>query len=168
MEGLRARQEASSITLLFPRVILAGLVVVPVVYGGGGITPDYFVPLDTTQNSRYLNRLFSTNSMQEYTVKYAQENNERLSTMGLEEFRASFKVTDGMLSDLVALAEGNKLPFDEKEFNRSKKLLRQLTKAYIARGIWDNDGFYPIFNEQDEIFQKAIRLMDEADKIALR
>ena len=73
-----------------------------------------------------------------------------------------------MLQDLVQLAEGNKLPFDEKEFNRAKKLLRQLTKAYIARGIWDNDGFYPIFNEQDEIFQKAIRLMDEADKIALR
>lgn len=139
-----------------------------VVYGGGGITPDYFVALDTTQNSRYLNRLFSTNSMQEYTVKYAQENSEKLKAMGFETFRKSFEVTDDMLEELVALAEGNKLPFNNKDFIRSKKLLRQLTKAYIARGIWDNDGFYPIFNEQDEIFQKAIRLMDEADKIALR
>ncbi len=139
-----------------------------IVYGGGGITPDFFVPLDTTQNSRYLNRLFSTNSMQEYTVKYAQENSEKLTAMGLASYRNSFEVSDQMLMDLVQVAEGNKLPFNASEFRKSKKLLRQLTKAYIARGIWDNDGFYPIFNEQDEIFQKAIQLMDEADKIALR
>jgi len=139
-----------------------------VVYGGGGITPDYFVPLDTAQSSGYLNRLFSSNSMQEYTLKYAQENSALLESMGLESFRESFKVSNEMLMDLVALAEGNKLSFDERQFNKSKKLLRQLTKAYIARGIWDNEGFYPIFNEQDEIFQKAIRLMDAADELALK
>ncbi len=139
-----------------------------IVYGGGGITPDFFVALDTTQNSRYLNRLFSTNSMQEYTLKFAQENNGMLEAMGMQAFRKTFKVSDDMLMDLVSLAEGNGLSYDESEFNKSKRLLRQLTKAYIARGIWDNDGFYPIFNEQDEIFQKAIRLMDEADELALK
>ena len=139
-----------------------------IVYGGGGITPDYFVPLDTAQNTRYLNRLFNTNSVQEYTVKYAQENREELAEMGFETFRASFDVTDKMLKELVDVATGNGLKFNEKEFNRSKRLLKQLTKAYIARGIWDNEGFYPIFNEQDEIFQQAIQLMDEADKIAKR
>ncbi|MEQ6167166.1 S41 family peptidase [Ekhidna sp. MALMAid0563] len=139
-----------------------------IVYGGGGITPDYFVPLDTAQNTRYLNRLFNTNSLQEYTVLYAQENREELAEMGFETFRASFDVTDKMLKELVDVATDNGLKFNEKEFNRSKRLLRQLTKAYIARGIWDNEGFYPIFNEQDEIFQQAIQLMDEADQIAKR
>lgn len=139
-----------------------------VVYGGGGITPDFFVPLDTTENTRYLNRLFSTNSLQEYTVKYAQENSEPLNNMGFDQFRSSFEVSDQMLKELVETAEGNKLKFNEKEFNRSKDLIKLLTKAYIARGIWDNEGFYPIFNQQDEIFQKAIQLMDEADKIAQR
>ena len=137
-----------------------------IVYGGGGITPDFFVPLDTTQSSRYLNRLFSTNSIQEYTVKYAQDNQDRLTEMGFDKFKKSFKVSDKMLRDLTKLAEGNKLAFNESEFNRSKELIKLLTKAYIARGIWDNAGFYPIFNEQDEIFNKAIQLMDEADKIA--
>lgn len=137
-----------------------------IVYGGGGITPDFFVPLDTTQSSRYLNRLFSTNSIQEYTVKYAQDNQDRLTEMGFAKFKQSFKVSDKMLRDLTTLAEGNKLTFNESEFNRSKELIKLLTKAYIARGIWDNAGFYPIFNEQDEIFNKAIQLMDEADKIA--
>ncbi|MEQ8627633.1 S41 family peptidase [Ekhidna sp.] len=139
-----------------------------IVYGGGGITPDYFVPLDTAQNTRYLNRLFNTNSLQEYTVLYAQENREELAEMGFETFRASFDVTDKMLKELVDVATDNGLKFNEKEFNRSKRLLKQLTKAYIARGIWDNEGFYPIFNEQDEIFQQAIQLMDEADQIAKR
>ncbi|MEQ9466203.1 MAG: S41 family peptidase [Ekhidna sp.] len=139
-----------------------------IVYGGGGITPDFFVPLDTAQNSRYLNRLFSTNSLQEYTVTYAQDHRDELANMGFDKFRQSFKVSDKMLKELTAIAEGNELKFNEREFNRSKELIRLLAKAYIARGIWDNEGFYPIFNEQDEIFLRAIQLMDEADKIAQR
>lgn len=137
-----------------------------VVYGGGGITPDYFVPLDTSENSAYVNRLFSTNSMQEFTVKYADENKERLEKMGLSGFRKSFKVSDSILEDLVSSAEKNGLPRNGKQFKKSKNLIRLLTKAYIARGIWDNEGFYPIFNEQDEIFLKAISLMKEAESLA--
>ena len=137
-----------------------------VVYGGGGITPDFFVPLDTAQNTRYMNRLFNTNSMQEYTVKYAQENSEALMEMGYDAYRSSFEVTDKMLEDLIAVGEANNLKLNEREFLRSKSLIKLLTKAYIARGIWDNQGFYPIFNQQDEIFLRAIQLMDEADKIA--
>ncbi len=136
------------------------------VYGGGGITPDFFVPLDTSENSAYLNRLFSTNSMQEFTIKYAEENQENLEKMGLKEFRKSFVVTDDIIQSLISSAESNDLPFDEGDFNKSKGLIRLLTKAYIARGIWDNDGFYPIFNEQDEVFLKAISLMNEANQLA--
>ncbi len=137
-----------------------------IVYGGGGITPDVFVALDTTENSRYLNRLFSTNSLQEYTVKYAEENRGKLLEMEFDRFKAYFEVSEEMLQDLVTLAEANSLPFNQGDFNKSKKLLKQLVKAYIARGVWDNEGFYPIFNEQDEVFMKAIQLMDEADKIS--
>ncbi|MEP5614117.1 MAG: S41 family peptidase [Cyclobacteriaceae bacterium] len=136
------------------------------VYGGGGITPDFFVPLDTTENSRYLNRLFSTNSMQEFTVKYADENKKKIEAMGLNEFRSSFTVTDEILKNLTSSAESNDLVFDKVGFNKSKELIRLLTKAYIARGIWDNEGFYPIFNEQDEVFLKAISLMNEANQLA--
>lgn len=135
------------------------------VYGGGGITPDYFVPLDTTQNSRYLNRLFSTNTMQEFTLKYAQENENQLNEMGLENFRNSFEVNEAMLKELIALAQGNELAFNESDFMKSKKLIGKLTKAYIARAIWDNEGFYPIYNEQDEIFQKAIELVGAAEAL---
>ncbi|MEQ9402688.1 MAG: S41 family peptidase [Cyclobacteriaceae bacterium] len=131
------------------------------VYGGGGITPDYFVPLDTAENSTYLNRLFSTNSMQEFTVKFANENKEKFEEMGLTEFRKSYEVSDGILTRLTSSAERNGLKLNVGEFAKSKELIRLLTKAYIARGVWDNDGFYPIFNEQDEIFLEAVRVIQE-------
>ncbi len=136
-----------------------------IVYGGGGITPDYFVPLDTSGSSSYLNKLFSTNSMQEFTINYANENKEALEGMGLDEFKSSYSVSDKVLSDLVASATSNGLEFNEREFQKSRELIRLLTKAYIARGIWDNDGFYPIFNLQDEIYLKAITLVEESQKL---
>lgn len=136
------------------------------VYGGGGITPDFFVPLDTSENSAYLNRLFSTNSMQEFTVKYADDNKKQFEEMGLTEFRSSFSVSDKDLNELVSSAEGNDLAFDKAGFNKSKELIRLLAKAYVARGVWANEGFYPIFNEQDEVFLKAISLMNEANQLA--
>ena len=138
-----------------------------IVHGGGGISPDYFVPLDSSQGSGYLNGILSTNSLQEYTVKYAQGKKEILERKGYDEFRENFSISDQMLQELIFLAEENELPFDEGAFNRSKKLLKQLTKAYIARNIWDDEGFYPIYNEQDEIFQKALQLMEKSEDLNL-
>jgi carboxyl-terminal processing protease len=139
-----------------------------IVYGGGGITPDHFVPLDTSQSSAYVNRLFSSNTMQEYTVKFAQDNNESLNEMGYEKFRTSFQVTNEMLDELIKLAESNNQKFDEVAYLKSKELIRLLTKAYIARGIWESDGFYPIFNQQDEIYRQAIKVLQDPKLYTLK
>ncbi len=135
------------------------------VYGGWGIHPDVFVSLDTTETTSYLNRLFSTNTLQEYTIKYVQENREKLLTMDFKDFKTSFEVSDKMFKKLIAIAEENGLSYNEKEFNHSKKTLKILTKAYIGRGLWEGEGFYSIFNEQNEIYMKAILLIDEVDKL---
>lgn len=136
------------------------------VYGGGGIAPDVFVPLDSSQNNRYINRLFATNSMQEYALRYANEHTDELRDGGYALFKADFEVSDQMLNELVAVGVANNLPFDEKAFSNSMDMIRLYTKAYIARSLWDNEGFYPIFNEQDEIYLKAITLMEKADEVA--
>ncbi|MEM9895427.1 MAG: S41 family peptidase [Bacteroidota bacterium] len=135
------------------------------VYGGGGITPDYFVPLDTTTGSRYLNRLFSSNSVQEYTLNYAQKNEQDLVKIGLQNFIETFEVSPKMLEELIGTGEKNDVIFVKNEFERSKEILALLTKAYIGRAIWENEGFFPIYNEQDEIFQKAVQLVDEAEAL---
>lgn len=139
-----------------------------IVYGGGGITPDYFVALDTTQSSNYLNRLFSTNTMQEYTVKYAQANSDKLNQQGYETFKNEFEVNEEMINELIALAETNGLSFNTKSFEKSRQMIRLLMKAYIARGIWENEGFYPIFNEQDEIYKNAVSIIKDPGKFSFK
>jgi len=136
------------------------------VYGGGGILPDYFVSIDTVGNSRYLNRLFTTNAIREYALTYTNANKEKLENIGMVAFAKSFEISDQMLSDLADVAESNHLKFDEPQFEKSKILIKTFLKAQIARGIWNNDGFYPIFNQTNEILNEALELFDEAEVLA--
>lgn len=135
------------------------------VYGGGGIMPDYFVPLDTTLNSHYLNELYTSSALQEYTFNYAEKNKEDLEGKGFEAFFSKFIVTDKMLNDLVETGVRNKVKPDYLEVRKKKKLFRVHIKAQIARKIWGNEGFYPVFNETNEVFQQAIKMFDRIPEL---
>ena len=130
------------------------------VYGGGGIMPDYFVPLDTTLNSHYLNELYTSTSIQEYTFSYAENHKEQLTKRGFDNFLKSFKVTDEMLAELVKVGERNKVKPDRRELARKKKLFQVHVKAQIARKLWSNEGFFPVINETNEVFLQALKLFD--------
>jgi carboxyl-terminal processing protease len=130
------------------------------VYGGGGIMPDYFVPLDTTQNSHYLNELYTSNSVQEYTFNYAGKHKQELINMGYQRYFRNFEVTDDMLIQLTKIGEQNKVPVDLKDLQHHRESFQVNVKAQIARKIWNNDGFYPIYNQENEILQQAIKLFD--------
>ncbi|MGM0581242.1 MAG: S41 family peptidase [Bacteroidota bacterium] len=137
-----------------------------IVYGGGGIMPDYFVPLDTAATSNYLNKLFLSNTLRQYTFSYYEKNQKMLENMGMEGFINNFQVTDKMLNELTNLAKTNDVEFNEEGFNKSKDLIKLYSKAYIARNIWNNEGFYPIFNQQNEVFLEALKLFDRAESLA--
>lgn len=130
------------------------------VYGGGGIMPDYFVPLDTTQNSHYLNELYTSNSVQEYTFTYTDKHKDELTKMGFEKYFRDFQVSDDMLKQLVKTGRQNKVKPDYKDLEGHKAIFQLNVKAQIARKIWGNSGFYPIFNETNEVLQQAIKLFD--------
>ncbi len=136
------------------------------VYGGGGIVPDYFVAIDTTGNSRYLNRLFTSNTMAEFSLNYYRENQEMLDNMSLEKFINEFEVEDALLYQIKSIAKSNDVKFDEAQFSTSKDLIKLYAKAYIARSVWENEGFYPIINQNNEILQYALDLLDEAELMA--
>lgn len=136
-----------------------------IVYGGGGIMPDYFVPLDTTESNIYLNRLFSHNVVQEYTFRYVTERKEALEEMGYDRFFTNFTVTDEMLEELMQVGESNGVKPQPKKLEEEKSSFRLHVKAQIARQVWDNDGFYPIYNQDNDILQQAIRLFDQAGKL---
>ena len=127
------------------------------VYGGGGIMPDYFVALDTTDNSIYVNRLVNSNSMREFTLDY-RDNHPELKDMSFEAYNENFTVSAEMLREVVALGIKNGIRFNKKQFDKSRGLLSYLIKARIARDIFDDDAFYKIYNETNEIYRQAIEL----------
>jgi carboxyl-terminal processing protease len=130
------------------------------VYGGGGIMPDYFVPLDTSLNSHYLNELYTSTSIQEYTFNYAEDKKGKLEEEGFDNFLRNFTVTDKMLEDLVKVGQRNGVKRDAKELREKGRLFQIHVKAQIARKIWGNDGLYPIMNETNEVFLQSLKLFN--------
>jgi carboxyl-terminal processing protease len=130
------------------------------VYGGGGIMPDYFVPLDTTLTSRYFNELSYANVLREYAFNYGDQNGKALEQKGYKDYLQNFEVGDIMLNQVVELGKKNNIKPDLKDLNANKKLFQVYLKAEIARKVWGNSAFYPIFNETNEVLQQAIKLFD--------
>ena len=127
--------------------------------------PDYFVPLDTNLNSHYLNELYTSTALQEYTFNYAEQNKSELEKKDFQTFLSGFEVSDKMLTDLVATGERNNVKPDYQELREKKKLFKVHVKAQIARKVWGNEGFYPVFNETNEVFQQAVKLFDRIPEL---
>lgn len=135
------------------------------VYGGGGIMPDYFIPLDTTLNSHYLNELYTSTTIYEYAFKYATKNKQALEQKGFDAFFSKFNVTDEMLNELVKLGQTKKVKPDYQELRERKKLFQIHVKAQIARKVWGNEGLFPIMNQTNEIFLQALKLFDRIPEL---
>ena len=137
------------------------------VYGGGGIMPDFFVPLDTTMSSVYVNRLFNTDSSREFILDYLNKNKKKFEGMSFEDYYNDFEISEDMLQGLIKVGEKNKVKFDQKDYLKSKEYLKILLKAHMGRNIYDDNAFYKVINEINEIYLQAITLFDEAEKLAL-
>ncbi len=129
--------------------------------------PDYFVPLDTTYSSAYVSRLFNSDSSREFILDYSNKNKDKFTGMSLEEYYKSFEVSDAMLQELIKVGEKNKVKYDAADFSKSKSYLKTLVKAHLGRQIYDDDAFYMVVNDINEVYLQAIKLFDEAERIAL-
>ena len=142
------------------------------VYGGGGITPDFFVPRDTTQNSKYLFELYAKNIIREYALRYANENLKKLEKQSFDEFLKSFEISDAMLAELVKDASKAGIKPNEKELNISKSLVTAQTKAIIGRYVWGrkqktglNNEVFQVLNPTDNVYQRAVQLFSQAAQL---
>ncbi|WP_207434080.1 S41 family peptidase [Sabulibacter ruber] len=138
-----------------------------IVYGGGGIMPDVFVPRDTTDNTQLLTELFQKNVLREYALTYFREHRKQLENTPLNSFLESFHVTDAMMQELLKEAKQAKIKVDNKDLKRSERTIRNNLKAFIARSRYEAAGFYPVLNEVDPDFQRALGLFDQAKQISL-
>jgi len=135
------------------------------VYGGGGIMPDYFVPLDTTSSSKYFNELFNANILREYAFTFAEQNESQLKEKGYKAYLQNFEVNDAMLSRVVVMGIKNKIEARPNDLAKNKRLFQVYLKAEIARNVWDNQSFYPIINETNEVLQQSIKLFDRIPEL---
>ncbi len=87
---------------------------------------------------------------------------------GIADYYRNFQVTDQLLDQLVATGKRNKVEPDYKDLGKNKKAFQIHVKAQIARRIWGNDGFYPIFNETNEVLQQAVKLFDRVPDLSRR
>ncbi|MCC5936353.1 MAG: S41 family peptidase [Lunatimonas sp.] len=136
------------------------------VYGGGGIMPDYFVPMDTTMSSPYVNRLFNSEAWREFILDYLDKNKKVYANMSFDDYYHKYEVSDAMLNELIKVGEKNKVKFVEKDFNKSKPYLKTLIKAHMGRNLYDENAFYRVINDINEVYQQGLNLFDEATKLA--
>ncbi len=125
-----------------------------VVYGGGGIMPDVFIPLDTIGNTWTLAQLRYTASFQAFAFDFAHGKYTRWKNP--KEFSQSFFVSDAMVNDFIKYSQKEyKVKINESELITSKELIKLYLKAEIARQIWTEEGFYIVFNHADKEVKKA-------------
>lgn len=134
-----------------------------IVYGGGGIMPDIFVPRDTTGYTPLYYQLRETGIIYQLALDYADRQRKDLSKLTTaDDFDK--KLTESIVKrELIKFAKEKKIKFDETQYHTSKNLIIPEIKAYIARNIIDNDGFYPILLKSDEIVLTAIEKLEELD-----
>lgn len=136
------------------------------VYGGGGITPDFIVNLDTlTPYSVQLRRL---NLFLEYTNAYYDSNKDNLKAAYSDyiKFRDNFTVTENMLDDLKKLASSKGIEFSAEQWSRDLEFIKTSIKSILARDIWGNNGSMAVWIATDRQFQKAVELFPEAERLA--
>ncbi len=129
-----------------------------IVYGGGGIMPDIFIPIDTTKSSTYYTNLIRKGILNQFTLSYLDKNRKDLFAKypTFEEFKKKFSITDDIMNALIASAEKEKIKKDEKGLAISGDLLKLQMKALLARDLWKNDSYFEIINEVNDAYQKAL------------
>ena len=138
-----------------------------IVYGGGGITPDYIVKADRLDE--YTVQLRSKLVFLQFADKYLDRHGAELKeTYGKDaaRFAARFEVSQGMIDDLLAIAKEKNIEFKKDLFTNDLRYIKAFTKAYIARGLWGNEGSARVMLGEDAQFSKAEQLFPEAEKIA--
>ena len=134
-----------------------------VVYGGGGIMPDIFVPLDTTLLTDYYVKLRRKGLINKTAIEYLDQNRAELKTKykDFAKFKKDFEITDEILNHLVALGEKEKIEKDEEQFKESTDDFKLIIKALIARDLWNTSEFYQFINTEDKTFKKAVEVLKD-------
>jgi len=129
-----------------------------IVYGGGGIMPDVFVPLDTIGGTNYLYELRYRGIIQEFALNYVDRQRSALQKKykNAITFKNRFKVNNDLFNSIIKYADENDVERNLQEIITSKKLISRGLKAAISRNLFNDFGYYVIINETDKTVQEAV------------
>lgn len=132
------------------------------VFGGGGILPDIFVPVDTSESSAYFSSVIRKGSMNQFALEYLNRNRADLQGKykSTEQFAKDFVITSDLQTEMTNYFANDGIEYNEEQYNRSKRWIELRFKASVARNMFDNSAFYYIINELNESFIKGVEVMD--------
>ena len=131
------------------------------VFGGGGIMPDIFIPVDTSGYSPYISEIVSKCLINRFAFDYVDSRREKLKAAypKAQEFSNNFSV-EGVLKDFTKFAEKEGVKFRKVEFETSSSIITNQLLALMARALYGNDGYYAISNKNDKSIIKALELLE--------
>jgi carboxyl-terminal processing protease len=131
-----------------------------IVYGGGGIMPDIYIPLEKDSALMYYNLCINKGLVYQYAFDYTDRNrNQLLRFKDVDQFDRGFSITDPIYAGFVRYADKKGIQRGGKDLAKSDRYIKTMLKAYIGRNLLDNDGFYPILNTIDPGFLKAVEIV---------
>jgi carboxyl-terminal processing protease len=132
-----------------------------VVYGGGGIMPDVFVPFDSTQYTDYYSDLIRKGVFNKFTIEFANKNRDLFAKKydSFEKFNSNFKIDNTTMDQFIELGKKEGVEFREDQFKLSDTFMRYQIKALIARNIWDLSKYFEVLTDVDDTLQRALDLI---------
>ncbi|HJE39063.1 MAG: peptidase S41 [Candidatus Amulumruptor caecigallinarius] len=138
-----------------------------VVYGGGGITPDIFVPLDTTRVTPYYRDLVAKGVLNRYCLQYVDSRRKQLKSdfKTVDDFACGFKVTDEMMTGLAQMAEADSVKAVPDEVAASRDYLSTIVKALIGRDLFDSSAYYQVANPLNPMYLRAVEVINDTRRM---
>lgn len=137
------------------------------VYGGGGIMPDLFVPIDTTGYSDYYRDLVAKGILNRYSITYVDDNRKQLHNQFPTEqkFIDNFKVTDAMMADVVAMGVADSVKFNQEGYDRSRSTMESVIKGIIGRDLFNTSTYFKVTNPTlNPIYREALQLINDDER----
>lgn len=131
-----------------------------IVYGGGGVMPDVFVPIDTAQITKFHIALRRNNLINEATLRYIDNHRKALRQQykTFDLFERDFIVPKSLIDEIVAAAKAKKItPKDDKELAETTEDLRFSLKSIFINGLFESSDFYQFVNQKNNIVQEALK-----------
>ena len=132
-----------------------------VVYGGGGIMPDVFVPVDTSEVSAYYSKVQNMALIYKFAFEYTDKRRQEFKEFENYKELISYLKTKKLVSKFVKFAQKEGVKANWKDINYSKNLLKTVIMAQVSRNVFDNKGYYPVISTIDMTLQKAIGLIND-------